>query len=214
MNLNNNNNGNNTRRPRGGPKTPQGKARSRLNALKHGRYARSLFVLRHEDHAAFELLVEKIARVFLPQNDFEYHLIRQLASVEWRLQRVLSLDSSLLDSEFAAADAAFAQHGLQPRPEIKLGAATHQLLESSRLPHYLASRESQLLYARSQILSTLRHVRKGGTPSLPCPQIIDPMDLDPKSSFQNEPRSNSPSHPPQAPQKTQLPDNPDLPEAA
>lgn len=186
-------------KPRGGPKTPQGKRRSSMNALKHGRYARSLFVLRHEDHAAFEHLVDIIARAFLPQSEFEYHLIRQLAAIEWRLQRVLSLDSSLLDTEFAATDAAFSQHGLTPRPEVKLGAATHQLLESSRLPYYLATRESQLLYARSQILSTLRHVRKGGAPSLPCPNICQPMDLTPTEPAPAEPCPSTPSIPQDSP---------------
>jgi hypothetical protein len=201
-------------RRRGGPKTPEGKRRSAANALKHGRYARSFFVLRHEDHAAFERLVSQISRVFLPQNDFEYHLIRQLAAIEWRLQRVLALDSSLLDTEFAAADAAFSQHGLQPQPDVKLGAATHQLLESSRLPYYLASRESQLIYARSQVLSTLRQIRRGGTPTLPSPQVVVPMDLKPKSSFQNELHSNPAPNHSQPAENTPLPPDSTLPEAA
>lgn len=207
-------NPNRKRRRGGGPKTPEGKRRSSMNALKHGRYARSFFVLRHEDHAAFERMVDKVARAFLPQNDFEYHLIRQLASIEWRLQRVLALDSSILDTEFAAADAAFSQHGLAPQTEVKLGAATHQLLESSRLPTYLAVRESQLLYARSQVLSTLRQVRKGGTPALPCPQIIDPTDTYPRSSFQNELRSNPPRPSAQPSENTPLPPDSNPAEAA
>ncbi len=202
------------KRRRGGPRTSEGKRRASLNALKHGRYARSIFVLRHEDQAAFERLVDLISRAFLPQNEFEYHLVRQLAAIEWRLQRVLALDSSLLDTEFAATDAAFAQHGLAPRPEVKLGAATHQLLESSRLPYYLANRESQLLYARSQILATLRQVRKGGTPTLPCSQIIDRMDVNPESSFQFELETDASATPSQPEENTPLPGETELPEAA
>jgi hypothetical protein len=180
------------RSKRGGPKTPEGKARSSLNALKHGRYARSIFVLRHEDHVAFERLVESLSRVLLPQNDVEYNLVRQLASIEWRLQRVLLIDSSILDQEFAASQETLRQHGASAPEGFQLGFTTHRLLENSRLPYYLATRESQLVYARSSLLATLKELRRGGTPPPHSGQIIDPMDVNIKSSFQNELRTNPP----------------------
>ena len=173
-----------------GPKTPQGKLRSSLNALKHGEYARSFFVLRHEDHAAFERLVEKLHRRLLPQDDLEYHFIRQLASIEWRLQRVFLMDSSLLDREFDVKSSAFLQSGLETDSPTSLGAATHTLLESSKLPAYLASRESQLIYARNSLLQTLANLRRGYPLPAPCPLIHDPLDLTPDNSFQNESESN------------------------
>jgi len=200
----------NNRPRRGGPKTPEGKARSSLNALKHGRYAHSIFVLRHEDHAAFERLVERLSAVLLPQNDVEYNLVRQLASIEWRLQRILLMDSAILDQEFAASQETLRQHGADaPQADgYQLGFATHRLLENSRLPHYLATRESQLVYARSSLLATLRQLRRGGTPSRNSGHIIDPIDLNPKSSFQNELQTNPPPPQPQLTENT-----PDTPES-
>lgn len=174
-----------------GPKTAEGKLRSSMNSLKHGRYSRSLFVLRHEDKAEFERIVEKLARRIQPEDDLEYHLIRQLASVEWRLQRVFLMDSSILDREFEVKAAAFDQAGIQTDPPTKLGAATHALLDHSKLPAYLATRESQLIYARNSILQTIRHLRKGHPLPAACSQIADPMDLRPDNSFQNESESNS-----------------------
>jgi hypothetical protein len=199
----------NQRSKRGGPKTPEGKARSSLNALKHGRYARSIFVLRHEDHIAFERLVESLARVLLPQNDVEYNLVRQLASIEWRLQRILLIDSSILDQEFAASQETLRQHGASAPEGFQLGFTTHRLLENSRLPHYLATRESQLVYARSSLLATLRELRRGGTPAPKSGQIIEPIDINRKSSFQNEPGTNPP--PPRPQVKEHTPDTPESP---
>jgi hypothetical protein len=181
-----------------GPRTTQGKLRSSMNAVKHGRYARSFYVLRHEDKAEFEHLVEKIARRIQPQDDFEYHLVRQLAAVEWRLQRVLLVDTTILDREFTVKESAFGQAGIASDPAASLGAATHALLENSKLPYFLATRESQLIYARSAILQTLRQLRKTPSLSAPCPQIIDPMDLRPDNSFQNEFETNSPVPDPEA----------------
>ncbi len=184
------------RRRRGGPKTPEGKRRSSLNALKHGRYARSFFVLRHEDQAAFDHLVGVITRALLPQTDFEYYLVRQLAAIEWRLHRVLALDSSLLDTEFAATAAAFDQHGVTAAPEVQLGAAAHKLLESSPLPYYLATRESQLINARAQILAAFRQIRRQSASAPPCPRFAAPLDL---SAQPPSPDAPGPSHPPEPP---------------
>lgn len=184
-----------------GPKTPEGKLRSSMNAFKTGKYSRSTFVLRHEDKAAFEALAQSLVRRYQPEDAVEYNLIRQLASVEWRLHRVFLMDTAVTDREFEVKSAALEQSAAEAAdgaPEhvaepLTLGLVTHKLLENSRLPQYLASRESQLLYARNAILQTLNQLRKGYPLSGPCRQIIDPMDLKPDNSFKNEFETNLPS---------------------
>ena len=115
-----------------GPKTPEGKLRSSMNAFKHGKYARSFYVLRHEDREEFERLVERLSRCILPENSFEYHLVRQLAYVEWRLQRVFLMDTCILDREFEVKHTAYTQAGFDVDQPTSLGAATHALLEASK----------------------------------------------------------------------------------
>lgn len=70
-----------------GPKTAEGKARSSLNAVKHGRYATNAVVLSNEDPNAFENLVARYVQRIQPADSIEYNLVRELASFDWRLAR-------------------------------------------------------------------------------------------------------------------------------
>src|SRR5262249_26242209 len=70
-----------------GPKTPEGKERSKLNALKHGMTAKTT-VLPGEDPAAFQHRVDHWKADLQAQNAVEDYLIEQAAQVSWRLDRV------------------------------------------------------------------------------------------------------------------------------
>ena len=183
-----------------GPNTPEGKLRSSMNAFKTGKYSRSTFVLRHEDKAAFEQLVRALVARIQPVDVVEYNLVRQLASVEWRLHRILLMDTAVTDREFEVGSAALDQATAGPgesspdplNPPLKLGIVTQKLLAHSRLPQYLASRESQLIYAKFSILQQLDHFRKGYPLAGSYGQLTEPMDLKLGASFQNEFETNSP----------------------
>jgi hypothetical protein len=74
-----------------GPKTPQGKARSALNALRHGILARAAFnvVLEGEERRAeFDAMVAGLAQEFQPQTMSEHLTVQQLAGCYWRLEKV------------------------------------------------------------------------------------------------------------------------------
>jgi hypothetical protein len=60
---------------RGGPRTPEGKAKSRTNAVKHGMTA-SIPVLPGEDHDAFRRRVDDFIDALRPQNAVELALRR------------------------------------------------------------------------------------------------------------------------------------------
>ena len=49
-----------------GPKTPEGKAKSALNALRHGLRARHFALLPHEDPAEFEALATATREAYRP----------------------------------------------------------------------------------------------------------------------------------------------------
>ena len=70
-----------------GPKTPRGKARSSLNALKHGLTAAQI-VIGDEDPQEFEALRANLERDFQPETDFERELVERIASYTWRLRRI------------------------------------------------------------------------------------------------------------------------------
>ena len=74
-----------------GPRTAAGKARSSLNALRHGILARAAFNLTIEGpgrRKQFAALVAGLAQEFQPQTTTEHLMVQQLAGCYWRLAKV------------------------------------------------------------------------------------------------------------------------------
>jgi hypothetical protein len=70
-----------------GPRTPAGKAASRVNAVKHGLRSHEVVILNREDAAEFEALFQELCDDWSPQGHTESELVRELAIAEWRLRR-------------------------------------------------------------------------------------------------------------------------------
>jgi hypothetical protein len=77
-----------------GPKTQQGKSRSRRNAVRHGLTAETVIDALEdaEDYAAFEIAVTSDYDV---RTAVERELVLRLASLLWRLRRATALESGL-----------------------------------------------------------------------------------------------------------------------
>ena len=74
-----------------GPRTPAGKARSSLNALRHGILAKAAFNLKidgAECRAEFEAIVAGLAQEFQPRTMSDHLMVQQLAGCYWRLAKV------------------------------------------------------------------------------------------------------------------------------
>ena len=80
-----------------GPATPEGKARSRCNAVRHGLTAETVIATLEdvEDYQAFEAAV--IAD-YDAESAVERELVLRLASVLWRLRRATGIETTLFDS--------------------------------------------------------------------------------------------------------------------
>ncbi|WP_108682496.1 hypothetical protein [Methyloceanibacter sp. wino2] len=78
-----------------GPKTAAGKARSRMNALRHGLTASSV-VIPGEDAHEFELLRAELVGHFAPRCALEMELVERLAVTLWRLRRVPIYEAAVL----------------------------------------------------------------------------------------------------------------------
>jgi hypothetical protein len=76
-----------------GPKTIEGRAVSRKNALKHGPTARSLII--DGEHARqFEDLRTELIDTYKPQGVVEEHLVDMMAGLLWRLRRIPQLEAA------------------------------------------------------------------------------------------------------------------------
>ena len=77
-----------------GPRTATGKAKSRLNAYKHGLTAK-LPLLPFEDESDFQALKDGFEADFAPRNTYQKFLTNQLATHAWRILRSQQVEVGL-----------------------------------------------------------------------------------------------------------------------
>jgi len=77
-----------------GPKTPEGKAVVRLNAVRHGLLAREV-VLPGEDADAFEDLWNRVRADLSPVGPIEELLVDHIVNAMWRLRRLVRAETAL-----------------------------------------------------------------------------------------------------------------------
>ena len=85
-----------------GPKTPEGKKHSSLNALRHG-LTGQIVVMPTEDLAAYQQHLESFTDEYTPKGATESNLVQALADTSWRLNRVAALETNLLTLGIANA---------------------------------------------------------------------------------------------------------------
>src|SRR5215212_1767965 len=77
-----------------GPRTPQGKSATRLNALKHGLFATDP-VIPGEDPANFEALLTSHHEQFQPATAHEHVLLAAMVRDAWSLERSANAETSI-----------------------------------------------------------------------------------------------------------------------
>src|SRR5579864_9316035 len=81
-----------------GPVTPEGRAVSSRNSLRHGFTAGSV-VLPTESQEDFLALLDSYTDHFNPQGGVEMDLVQAMAAARWRLQRICNIEAALLSTE-------------------------------------------------------------------------------------------------------------------
>jgi len=94
-----------------GPRTPQGKKRSKYNALKHGLLSKAI-LLKGESRAEYESLLYGLQEDWQPQGTSETILVETLAALVWRKCRVLQAESAEIAgrAEFLEFDSSMAHY--------------------------------------------------------------------------------------------------------
>jgi hypothetical protein len=80
-----------------GPVTPEGKAKSSLNAISHGLTASTL-VLTTESKEKYEAVLASYREEYDPQGPTENALVEQLTAAEWLQSRTASMITALMDT--------------------------------------------------------------------------------------------------------------------
>ncbi|MFO1050131.1 MAG: hypothetical protein U1E52_19810 [Geminicoccaceae bacterium] len=86
-----------------GPASEAGKARSALNAVRHGLSGRTFFLLPDEDPEEFSAHEAELLRAYRPRDQAEREAVLALVRAEWREVRGDRLEAQVLGDLFAAA---------------------------------------------------------------------------------------------------------------
>lgn len=85
-----------------GPKTPNGKARSSQNAVRHGLTAETV-IPPLEDPADYRAFEQAVTTAYDAETAVERELVLRLASLLWRLRRATSVETGLLQIQHEAS---------------------------------------------------------------------------------------------------------------
>ena len=109
-----------------GPKTQEGKDRSKFNAIKTGLFARTV-LLPDEDQPAYDAIGARLESEWQPRTQAERDLVLTIQNTTWRLNRVVELEFSLYavetEKHLDAIDAHFGEQPAAARAALARAAA-------------------------------------------------------------------------------------------
>ncbi|WP_321475418.1 hypothetical protein [uncultured Paludibaculum sp.] len=151
-----------------GPVAAEGKACSARNATKLGKYAQPAsyahsVLLKNEDLPAFEGLVERRTQDFRPVNSFEASLVREIAALERKYDRLSAIETRHIDLQIAQETEAHRRQAGSLRGVTSLDVTAFgigKLVETTRILPFCAIELTRLQRARRQVLDTLIAYRK------------------------------------------------------
>ncbi len=149
-----------------GPKTPEGKKKSSLNALRHG-LTGQIVVMPTEDLEAYQSHLKSFADECDPQGAIESNLVQALADASWRLNRAAALEANLLTLAAARHPLILDDAPSQVRDALAIAAAlesqtkalSNLSIHTQRLSRQFERTAAQL----RELQETRRARRKGGT---------------------------------------------------
>jgi hypothetical protein len=135
-----------------GPASPEGKARSAANGMRHGLRAGPFQLLPGEDPAALQALFQDLLARYRPVDEAERHWVEELAFAYWRQRRADNREAVILDGD--------SDEALLPK-----------LLSLGTLLRYRARIERDLRQAQTQ-LELLQQTRPRATAIPPRPASL------------------------------------------
>ena len=123
-----------------GPRTAEGKNRSKLNAYRHGLTAQ-VVVMPEEDLKRYQTFCQDFFTDWMPANTTETQLVQTLIDTQWRLNRSVSIENGI----YALGHHDFEHVNNVDHPQIHtaLTAATTYLNHSTKLEN-LSRQENRL----------------------------------------------------------------------
>jgi hypothetical protein len=139
-----------------GATSPEGKAKSSLNAVKTALTGRTI-LLPTEDAAAYEQYVREYAKDLSPEGQRESDLVQSIADSSWRLQRIPVLEAAIYAQGRIQFDNHFDEYDASLRSSL-IDLQTHLTYEKQL--RNLHIQEARLHRRREKDLAELRELQK------------------------------------------------------
>ena len=137
------------------PTSVEGKARSSMNALKHGLTAKTL-VLCNESQQGFDEMAQAVFNQWLPQNEVEAELVEMMVAAKWRQRRSWGVETATVDLEIDTQAPAFARKYEKADELTRTAEALHGLHAKDNTlqlhTRYEMSMDRQYFRAQNQLL--------------------------------------------------------------
>jgi hypothetical protein len=189
-----------------GPATPEGRARSSRNSLRHGLAAPSAnlpsvsVVLPTESREDFQILLNSHLAQFHPAPGVEAELVHMMAAVHWRLRRLQTIETTLLGNEIVrrASHIAseFEEMDQDPSADDRLAYVFKRLADGGQSLALLVRYEGALNRSYDRAFKQLQMLQS--TRTRPRPNDAQPNEPRPPATRSDRPPSVSIREPPNA----------------
>jgi hypothetical protein len=165
-----------------GPATEEGRARSSMNAIKHGHTAKTL-VLPNEDPDEYREMLDSYIQHFHPISRIELDLVHEMAAAKWRQGRMWAVETELLTQKMQEQEERLQDQ--YPDQEIARLTLAFRALEAMECLASVNRVEARMERAYSRALRTLMQLQAARKPSDAVARIPPPS----KQICKNEPSS-------------------------
>ena len=178
-----------------GPVTPEGKARSRWNATRHGLQAERLVVMA-EDEKDFEDCLEAFRDDLRPAGALEESLVERVALLHWRLRRAAWMEAGMIrDDQWKAHERQLERDKRKagadwdlPSPRV-MGIALKYSMSGPNCPYDTLGRYERRM--ERAIFETLRELRALRKERAEWEQAGEPREPEGPPVLPNEPERES-----------------------
>lgn len=155
-----------------GPKSAETRAISSRNALKHGCTAHHTLLLACEDPDEFQRILDEYTAGYRPANSAERRTVHEMFSACWRIRRLKSMETALLDYEMK-------RQVLEPSLDVatQLALAFVALADGSRALSLIIRYESRLQRLHERMLHALRAMRQSAKVAQNMLTLVPPQPI-------------------------------------
>jgi hypothetical protein len=162
-----------------GPRTPEGKQRSSLNAFKHGLSGNHLVMQQHE-FSAYEDLTQRMLSDLKPVSEPERQIAQKIIDLNFRINRLTAIENNLLNFDMGANEPDFEEDEGIARMMGQATAWKKNAQSFDILGRYESRLSKQLLQYQKE-LERLQALRVNAT-SVAFTQTTETTPLNPESA--------------------------------